>query len=229
MPPADQVRAADPGPTSARRRGLPIPDNVRSQRATERRDVGLMCNSGLGHVGVQVPGTPPTVSISGASTRRSFQHELMDPLSRFIGVLVFLHPNHQPTHRAQLFIAVAIAQGDPTQLQPPPATVCLRQTAMTWTRMPEAAIDEDGHPRTPQQDVHPSTTVGPLRGLIHNKPQPSTMQRSPKSQLRLGPSLLRPVHYTRGHLGTRRRSRTRVAIPVHSSECDGMHRQSPLG
>ena len=115
---------------------------------------------------------------------RSVAHELLYTLGRFDRVLVFPNPDGEPARCGELRVGVAIATGDATKLQTPPAGVGLGEMAVVGAGVPEATVDEHGDPRAAQQDVDASTPVPTRHGPIDDEPQAAPVQSTPQRHLR---------------------------------------------
>ena len=74
-----------------------------------------------------------------------------------LGVLVLPYANGLPPCGAQSAVGVLVTLGICSELSFPPISVCFGSRSMLRARVPEAAVDEDGHPLARERDVCATT------------------------------------------------------------------------
>jgi hypothetical protein len=67
--------------------------------------------------------------------------------------LVLPDPNHRPPGSLKLLRGVGVSLLIRLDLRAPPVAISLRPSAVRWTPMPEAAIDEDRDTRSRKDDI----------------------------------------------------------------------------
>jgi hypothetical protein len=99
---------------------------------------------------------------------------------------VLPHVHRSPTERRQGLVHSVIADTIGVDLAPPELGVGLGHDAMLGAPMPEAAVNEDGHPCTPDDHIR---TAGQRR-LMKAEPETEAVQSPAKGDL--GPRVSRP-------------------------------------
>jgi hypothetical protein len=125
----------------------------------------------------------------------SVAHELFDRLGSFGRVLVLPDPHGKPARRGELAVGVAVATGDATKLQAPPAGIGLGEVAVLGAGVSKAAVDEHRDPRAAQEDVGAPTPVPTRHGPVNDEPQAASVQCTAQRHLRPGAGSPGPTHH----------------------------------
>lgn len=146
-------------------------------------------------------------------------HDHLDPVRGSVGILVFPNPHHQPASGFECSLVAEVTLGIRPQFGLPPRSIRPWQGSVFGTRMPEAAVEIDGDPRSDEDYVRPNTGHT-LDRSMEPKAKPSSVESGAQSDFGRRVPLSRRPHPTLGRRRARRWNGSRVALrigPSHDS------------
>lgn len=111
-------------------------------------------------------------------------HLGLNPVGGFVDVFVLPNPNDEPADPSERRGGTGVSIAIGLNLVGPPVGVVLREREVRRAAVPEAAIDEDCDPARTEHDIGASS-AGWVRATVDSEPQPTPMELTSESDLRL--------------------------------------------